>query len=108
MTMEENLRFSKHKEIKVLKDYEKYDNYDAIEVPFVDSIPKDYKNVMGVPITFLDKYSPDQFEIMGMAASAGYDPEIVGIPFLGEKDGRPLINGKNTYARIFIRHRVSQ
>jgi hypothetical protein len=63
---------------------------------------------MGVPITFLDKYSPDQFEIMGMAASAGYDPEIVGIPFLGEKDGRPLINGKNTYARIFIRHRVSQ
>ena len=108
MTMEDNLRFSKHKEIKVLKDYEKYDNYDAIEVPFVDSIPKDYKNIMGVPITFLDKYSPDQFEIMGMAASAGYDPEIVGIPFLGEKDGRPLINGKNTYARIFIRHRVSQ
>ena len=108
MTMEDNLRFSKHKEIKVLKDYERYDNYDAIEVPFVDSIPKDYKNVMGVPITFLDKYSPDQFEIIGMAASAGYDPEIVGIPFLGEKDGRPLINGKNTYARIFIRHRVSQ
>jgi hypothetical protein len=104
MTMAENLRFSRHKEIKGRDDYEKYDNYDAIEVPFVDAIPSDYKKVMGVPITFLDKYSPDQFEILGMAASS-YDPEIMGIPFLGGKDGRPLVNGRNTYARIFIRHR---
>ena len=58
---------------------------------------------MGVPITFLDKYSPDQFKILGMSASAGYNAEIVGIPFLGKKDARPLIDGKNTYARIFIR-----
>ena len=57
MTMAENLRFSRHKEIKGRKSYEKYDNYDAIEVPFVDAIPSDYKAVMGVPITFLDKYS---------------------------------------------------
>lgn len=104
MTMAENLRFSRHKEVKGRTSYEKYDNYDAIEVPFVDAIPSDYKEVMGVPITFLDKYSPEQFEILGMAASS-YDPQIMGIPFLGGKDGRPLINGRNTYARIFIRHR---
>lgn len=56
MTMEDNLRFSKHKELKG-KKYEKYENYDAIEVPFADAIPSDYKGIMGVPITFLDKYS---------------------------------------------------
>jgi len=64
----------------------------------------DYKRVIGVPITFIDKYNPDQFEILGMSASAGYDKEIVGIPFIGEKDARPLISGKNTYARIFIKN----
>ena len=61
--------------------------------------------IMGVPITFLDKYNPDQFEILGMAASAGYNKEIVGLEFLGNKDARPLINGKNTYARVFIKRR---
>ena len=60
---------------------------------------------MGVPITFLDKYNPEQFEILGLAASAGYRPEIVGIEFVGEKDARPLINNKNTYARVFIKRR---
>ena len=66
MTMEENLKYSKHKEIQGKKAYDKYDNYDAIEVPFTDSIPSDYNGVMGVPISFLDKYNPDQFEILGM------------------------------------------
>lgn len=66
MTMEENLRFSKHKEIKG-KKYARYDNYDAIEVPFADAIPSDFEGVMGVPISFLDKYSPDQFEILGLS-----------------------------------------
>ena len=65
MTLEDNLRFSKHKEIKGI-GYQKYDNYDAIEVPFTDAIPADYEGVMGVPVTFLDKYSPEQFEIVGM------------------------------------------
>ena len=60
---------------------------------------------MGVPITFLDKYNPDQFDILGMAASAGYNKEIVGLDFLGEKDARPLLNGKNTYARVFIKNK---
>jgi len=66
MTMRENLKYSKHEEIKEKKAYDKYDNYDAIEVPFTDSIPSDYNGVMGVPISFLDKYSPEQFEIIGM------------------------------------------
>jgi len=66
MTMEDNLRFSKHKEIRGKAAYDRYANYDAIEVPFTDAIPSDYDGVMGVPITFLDKYSPDQFEILGI------------------------------------------
>ena len=85
------------------EDYPKYDNYDAIEVSRVDEIPMDYDGVMGVPITFLYKYNPTQFEIIGMSASAGYNKDIVGIPFIGEKDARCLINGKNVYARILIR-----
>ena len=67
MTMADNLKYSKHKEIKGKESYEKYDNYDAIDVPFTDAIPSDYKDVMGVPISFLDKYSPEQFEIIGMS-----------------------------------------
>jgi hypothetical protein len=66
MTMADNLKFSRHKQIKGQKSYEKYDNYDAIEVPFTDAIPGDYDGVMGVPISFLDKYNPDQFVILGM------------------------------------------
>lgn len=65
MTKTDNIKFSKHKEVRGI-GYRKYDNYDAIEVPFTDSIPGDYEGVMGVPITFLDKYCPDQFEILGM------------------------------------------
>ncbi|MCB9227681.1 MAG: modification methylase, partial [Chitinophagales bacterium] len=88
------------------EEYPTYDNYDAINVNKTKDIPADYKGVMGVPITFLDKYNPDQFEILGLSASAGYDPEIVGIPFKGTKDARPLIDGKNTYARIFIKNKA--
>ena len=73
MTMEDNLRFSKHKEIKGKAAYDRYDNYDAIEVPFTDAIPSDYDGVMGVPITFLDKYNPDQFEIFGNSWSHDRD-----------------------------------
>jgi hypothetical protein len=67
MTMVDNLKYSKHKEIKGKKAYDKYDNYDAIEVPFTDAIPSDYAGVMGVPISFLDKYSPEQFVILGLS-----------------------------------------
>src|ERR1035437_1664764 len=65
MTMSDNIKFSSHKEIKG-KEYKKYDNYDAIEVPFTDAIPCDYDGIMAVPVSFLDKYNPDQFEILGV------------------------------------------
>ncbi|MCO5234536.1 MAG: adenine-specific methyltransferase EcoRI family protein [Chitinophagales bacterium] len=87
------------------EEYPTYDNYDAVNVDKTKDIPLDCKEVLGVPITFLDKHNPEQFEILGMSASAGYDKEIVGIPFLGDKDARPLISGKNTYARVFIKNK---
>ncbi|MDY6113913.1 MAG: adenine-specific methyltransferase EcoRI family protein, partial [Alloprevotella sp.] len=71
MTMEDNLRYSKHKELKGKPAYDRYDNYDAIEVPYTDAIPSDYDGVMGVPISFLDKYCPEQFEILGATESEG-------------------------------------
>lgn len=63
MSTADNIKFSHHKEVRGV-GYQRYDNYDAIEVPFVDAIPGDHDGVMGVPITFLNKYNPDQFEIM--------------------------------------------
>ena len=73
MTMVDNLRHSKHKEIKGKKNYDKYDNYDAIEIPFADAIPSDYDGIMGVPISFLDKYCPEQFEILGATQRGCHD-----------------------------------
>lgn len=73
MTMADNLKYSKHKEIKGKKSYDRYDNYDAIEVPFTDAIPSDYDGIMGVPISFLDKYSPEQFEILGITQRGCHD-----------------------------------
>lgn len=63
MTMADNIKFSRHKDIRGM-EYQHYDNYDAIEVPHTDAIPSDYDGVMGVPISFLDKYCPEQFEIV--------------------------------------------
>lgn len=106
-----NLDINKrHEDLILFKNYSDeefptYDNYDAINVNKTKDIPMDYAGAMGVPITFLDKYNPEQFEILGLSASAGYSEEIVGIPFLGEKDARPLLSGKNTYARIFIKNK---
>lgn len=100
----------RHKELILYKHYSsaefpRYDNYDAIEVSKTADIPCDYEGVMGVLITFMDKFDPDQFEILGMESSAGYDPDIVGIPRLKEGDARPAINGRTTFARIFIRRK---
>lgn len=75
-------------------DYPKYDNYDAIEVSKVKDIPIDYDGVMGVPITFLDKYCPNQFEIVGL------DRYVEDNPHYGH---RFTICGKETYARILIK-----
>ncbi|NMD00102.1 MAG: DNA methyltransferase [Bacteroidales bacterium] len=103
MTMAENLKYSKHKEIKGKKAYDKYDNYDAIEVPFTDAIPSDYKGVMGVPITFLDKYNPDQFEILGNSNVRGEREHLMN----NAKSATDCtyVNGKAQFARILIRHR---
>lgn len=93
MTMEDNIKFSRHKDIKG-KEYQHYDNYDAIEVPYTDAIPSDYDDVMGVPISFLDKYCPEQFEILGLD-----EPYVEG-----RWRGRgPELNGKCIYRRILIR-----
>lgn len=108
MTMDDNIKFSRHKEIKG-KEYQKYDNYDAIEVSFTDAIPSDYYGVMGVPISFLDKYSPDQFEIVGSDyyVKDGLLPELINSEWNGKLD-RGYVNNKRFYSRIFIKHKKSE
>jgi hypothetical protein len=100
MTMNNNLKYSRHKEIKGKKKYDKYDNYNAIEVPFTDAIPSDYDGVMGVPISFLDKYCPEQFEIIGATESEGK----------GFSNGlwtgniaQATVNKNRVYKRLFIK-----
>ena len=65
MTMADNLKFSRHRQIRE-NGYLPYDNYEAIEVPCIDAIPEDFDGIMGVPITFLAKHCPEQFEIVGL------------------------------------------
>jgi len=77
-------------------EYPKYDNYDAIEVAKVAEIPQDYDGVMGVPVTFLDKYNPKQFEILG--SNRGVDQDPNGVYGRGS-----YLNGKETFKRLFIR-----
>jgi hypothetical protein len=117
MTMDENLRFN-----RAVKEagYRQYENYDAIEVPRTDAIPSDYDGMMGVPISYLDKYSPEQFEILGMPRffeSDGMSKEFVDAYYASgqtgqitpghpdaayfDKDGHPVV----PYRRIFIRHK---
>ena len=102
-TMKHNLKFNKKLRKKFENEYGKleyphYDNYDAIEVPFTECIPSDYDGVMGVPITFLDKHNPEQFEILGQMANTNITDTNFGYPF---------VNGKKIYARILIRKRKS-
>lgn len=123
MTMEDNLRFSKHKEIKGKAAYDRYENYDAIEVPFTDAIPSDYDGVMGVPISFLDKYNPDQFEIVGTLESSdpdnpyrtrwysAQDQKDAFFRRFGKPGSIPLnmsgvINDVKVFKRILIRRRA--
>jgi hypothetical protein len=79
--------------------FEKYDNYDAIEVASIKDIPGDYDGVMGVPISFMDKYCPEQFELVGSNRGVNQDPARVY--------GRgSMLNGKETFKRLFIRRRT--
>lgn len=119
MSMEDNLKYSKNLRGKTA--YDRYENYDAIDVGTYKEIPSDYNGVMGVPVTFLDKFNPDQFEIIGLGISnSGIE---VGVrPYKSdhkryrkEVQKRGAVDGdlymmKNgvvevPYARILIRHR---
>jgi len=86
------------------KEYPKYDNYDAIEVSKTKDIPMDYAGVMGVPITFMDKYNPDQFEIIGATESEGKGFSN-GLWDEKSRVAQPLINQNRVYKRIFIKHK---
>ena len=113
MTMADNVKFSKHKQIREI-GYQQYDNYDAIEVPFTDAIPSDYDGVMGVPITFMDKYCPEQFEIIWQASGNAYANAPAGIMEMLKFDptvkyggglGAAVCGGKAVYSRILIRRK---
>jgi hypothetical protein len=88
------------------KPFEKYDNYNAVEVSLVKNIPSDYKGVMGVPSSFLDKYNPDQFEILGSDSNIkeGLLPKLVNSKWTGKLD-RGYVNNNRLFARIFIKHK---
>lgn len=86
------------------KDYPEYDNYDAIEVSRTQNIPLDYKGVMGVPITFLTKYNPDQFEIIGATESEGAGFSF-GLWHSESGVAQAVVNGQRVYKRLFIRNR---
>ena len=109
MTMADNLKFSRHREIKGKDGYQVYDNYDAIEVPFVDSIPSDYDGIMGVPISFLDKYCPEQFEIVDLLNRYTLlDTQGTNEMVRQKKSHTCNINGVSTYVRIAIRRKASE
>ena len=102
--MEDNIKFSKHKEIKGV-GYKKFVNYDAIEVSFTDAIPGDYDGEMGVPISFLHKHNPDQFEIVGSSGALA-NPMSEYAEKGSYVQGGPsfyLDNGDNTFTRVYNR-----
>jgi hypothetical protein len=134
MTAADNKKFSRHKELKDI-GYRTYDNYDAIEVPYTDAIPSDYPGLMGVPISFLSKYNPDQFEILGITKTwnddSGLKKKVYPAQIQVSQDGKESVVGKlndgatiklkttpsstyyrvnneilmQVYARILIKHR---
>lgn len=110
-----NLEVEKHKQDIILYkkynpvDYPKYDNYDAIEVSKVAEIPIDYKGAMGVPITFVDKYNPNQFEIVARAdANIANENNQYHIKGFSDKGGAPMIGGIFIYKRILIKNKRPQ
>ena len=123
-TLEHNLKYNRKLRKKFEGEYGKieypcYDNYDAIEVPFTECIPSDYKGVMGVPITFMDKYNPEQFEIVGMCENEDLYQmktkkyttqeckeryyELFGKEGTYDLNASGVIQGKKVYQRILIR-----
>ena len=116
-TMEHNLKYNKRLRNTLERqygaiEYPKYDNYDAIEIPFTECLPSNYDGVMGVPVTFMDKYCPEQFEIVWQASGNAYanapkkvmeelnfDPNVR----YGGGLGAAVVNGQAKYVRILIR-----
>ena len=99
------------------EEYPKYDNYDAINVDVTTDIPMDYEEMMGVPITFLDKWNPDQFDIIGIAKRGAGDPALRSkvytkedYPNYSDLNAGPVLNTNgvlhNTYPRLLIRKKV--
>lgn len=91
----------RNEKIHLIKQYDEdqypsYDNYDAIEVSKVVDIPMDYRGVMGVPVTFLGKHNPEQFEIVGAMTTTKVTEDNHGYPY---------VNGKKKYARVLIKHK---
>ncbi len=103
MTMADNLKFNKKMNGKT--KYDRYVNYDAIEVPFTDAIPSDYDGEMGVPISFLDKYSPEQFEIIGISLFLGKPMSDIAEKGTYQQGGPQfyIANGDGTYRRMYDR-----
>ncbi len=102
MTMADNIKFKTDKSLIGLKEYRHYDNYDAIEVPATKCIPSDYDGAMGVPVTFLDKYCPEQFEIIGASESEGVGFSC-GLWHSQSKISQPAVDGVRKYKRLLIR-----
>lgn len=110
-----NLDYEKRHEDLILykaynpDEYPKYDNYDAINVDKTSEIPMDYDGFMGVPITFMDKYNPEQFEILGICAGNSRLNQFYGIvpytPHVEDRGGCAVLNNKRVYSRILIRRR---
>lgn len=119
LSMEDNIMYSKHKEIRG-KGYKHYENYEAIDIPFTDAIPNDYDGKMGVPSSFLDKYCPEQFEIIGIAeGDSGRELGLKPYPRELKKLNNSLRDGQlyyidengipqKPYARIIIRKKQQQ
>ncbi|MBS0172181.1 MAG: hypothetical protein JSR62_17690 [Nitrospira sp.] len=132
MTTADNLKYSKHEGIKGREAYVRFDNFDAIEVPYTDAIPSDHDGMIGVPISFLDKYNPDQFKIVGYEYSSELHTKEYPIQLQVDKNGKKskvtklndaaaikvakppsgktyyIVDGEYfvaAYKRIFIRHR---
>ena len=115
MTMADNFKHSKHKEIRGRKEYIRYENFDAVEIPYTDAIPDDFLGIMGVPSSFLDKYCPEQFEIIGIAeGDSGRELGLKPYPRELKKLNPSLRDGQlyyiddngipqKPYARILIR-----
>ena len=123
MSMAKNLKFSKGLRGKAAYDH--YDNYDAIDVGTYKEIPNDYEGIMGVPITFLNKYNPDQFEIVGTTESNDPNNAFRTRVYTSEEcrgaymarfgragvydlNASGVVNGVKRYKRILIRHRGKQ